>query len=76
MKNLILTLLVTVAVALQCADCPVNSPCTYSVPANCNTCYGITWCKEGKWYTDDLKNCTLEYCMEVIEIPNPYKGEK
>lgn len=74
----ILALLIMWAItvcAQDCASCPKEKPCGYTVPAGdgCNTCSGESWCIDGKWYTDGAALCTLKTCIKTSEIENPFE---
>jgi hypothetical protein len=84
MKYLFAALLVLVMVTgargevKTCEQCPLDKPCGYSQPSQdgCNMCSGETVCKNGKWYTYGVTNCTAMACMGGIEIPNPFEPTK
>lgn len=58
----------------KCEDCPAEKPCGYQYPAGdgCNTCYGSTYCVDGKWYTEGTGMCTTASCYQSYEIENPF----
>jgi hypothetical protein len=74
----VLLVMVTGARGETCEQCPPDKPCGYTQPSQdgCNMCSGETICKNGKWYTYGVTNCTAMGCIGGKEIPNPFEPAK
>lgn len=72
-----LSVLVPMAQAKTCEECPQGDGCVVNTPAGdgCNTCTCGVYCKDGEWYRTDACACTLMTCYHDTKIENPYGEE-
>jgi hypothetical protein len=82
MKSTLLAVLLTLYSSLslatesqKCEDCPEDKPCPRALDDGCNVCTISTYCKDGKWYSLMIAQCTLRACLNPVEIDPPKEKE-